>query len=220
MAIQPYRYEGGLLTLGDEVVMLLFFPDKPDMPWLKCKPLHNFLGAKNISQTLARVHGEDKMSLRALVQSKGAPARLVPMNATLPNHEDYHEGKTIYINESGLYAVALKSSKPEAAAFQRWVTTEVLPSIRRTGAYAQGPNAATSAQLAKTCADVLTDAVPGILQKVTAHIDQRLAHLETRQRVNLGVRAPSRPAPHNPPPIARCIEGAGRPLPVAKDTFF
>lgn len=40
------------------------------------------------------------------------------------------------VNESGLYDLILDSRKPEARAFRRWVTSEVLPSIRRTGAYA------------------------------------------------------------------------------------
>jgi prophage antirepressor-like protein len=39
------------------------------------------------------------------------------------------------INESGLYNVILRSDKPEAKTFKRWVTHEVLPQIRRTGAY-------------------------------------------------------------------------------------
>lgn len=39
------------------------------------------------------------------------------------------------INESGLYKVILRSDKPEAKAFTRWVTHEVLPAIRKTGAY-------------------------------------------------------------------------------------
>lgn len=42
---------------------------------------------------------------------------------------------TTIINESGLYAVILRSDKPKAKAFRRWITTEVLPSIRRHGAY-------------------------------------------------------------------------------------
>ena len=37
------------------------------------------------------------------------------------------------VNEAGLYAVILRSDKPEAKAFRRWVTNEVLPSIRRHG---------------------------------------------------------------------------------------
>lgn len=39
------------------------------------------------------------------------------------------------INESGLYSLILSSRKPEAKAFKKWVTSEVLPSIRRTGFY-------------------------------------------------------------------------------------
>lgn len=42
--------------------------------------------------------------------------------------------KTI-INESGLYHAALKSRKPEAQKFRKWVTSEVLPAIRKTGTY-------------------------------------------------------------------------------------
>ncbi|MHB1266050.1 MAG: BRO-N domain-containing protein [Acidithiobacillus ferriphilus] len=41
-----------------------------------------------------------------------------------------------YINESGVYALILGSTKPEARAFKRWVTHEVLPTIRKTGSYA------------------------------------------------------------------------------------
>ena len=41
------------------------------------------------------------------------------------------------INESGLYALVLRSRKPEARKFAKWVTGEVLPSIRKTGSYGQ-----------------------------------------------------------------------------------
>ena len=40
-----------------------------------------------------------------------------------------------FVNEDGLYDVILDSRKPEAKAFRKWVTSEVLPSIRKTGAY-------------------------------------------------------------------------------------
>lgn len=40
-----------------------------------------------------------------------------------------------FINESGLYTLIARSNKPEARRFQRWVTSEVLPSIRKTGSY-------------------------------------------------------------------------------------
>lgn len=46
---------------------------------------------------------------------------------------------TTIINEPGLYAVILRSDKPEAKQFKRWVTHDVLPSIRKTGAYGIPP---------------------------------------------------------------------------------
>ena len=42
---------------------------------------------------------------------------------------------TLFINESGLYALILSSKLPQAKAFKRWVTSEVLPQIRLTGGY-------------------------------------------------------------------------------------
>jgi prophage antirepressor-like protein len=42
---------------------------------------------------------------------------------------------TTIINESGLYSLILRSRKPEAKAFKKWVTSEVLPTIRKHGAY-------------------------------------------------------------------------------------
>ncbi|MCY1705849.1 BRO-N domain-containing protein [Pannonibacter sp. SL95] len=43
--------------------------------------------------------------------------------------------RTTIINESGLYSVILRSNKPEAKRFKKWITSEVLPSIRKTGGY-------------------------------------------------------------------------------------
>ena len=46
--------------------------------------------------------------------------------------------ETWIINESGLYNVILRSDKPEAKPFRKWVTSEVLPSIRKNGGYIAG----------------------------------------------------------------------------------
>lgn len=43
--------------------------------------------------------------------------------------------ETTFINEDGLYDVILDSRKPQAKAFRKWITSEVLPSIRKTGSY-------------------------------------------------------------------------------------
>lgn len=41
----------------------------------------------------------------------------------------------LVVNESGLYSLILRSNKPEAKKFKKWITSEVLPSIRKTGRY-------------------------------------------------------------------------------------
>ena len=51
------------------------------------------------------------------------------------------------VNESGLYHVILRSDKPEAAPFRKWVTSEVLPSIRKNGGYIAGQEQLTSEEL-------------------------------------------------------------------------
>ena len=45
------------------------------------------------------------------------------------------ERKMLLTNESGVYALIMRSNKPEAQEFRHWVTSEVLPSIRKTGSY-------------------------------------------------------------------------------------
>jgi phage antirepressor YoqD-like protein len=56
-----------------------------------------------------------------------------------------------YVTESGLYSLILRSRKPEAKAFKRWITHEVLPALRQTGTY----TAAASYELPKSFADAL-----------------------------------------------------------------
>ena len=51
------------------------------------------------------------------------------------------------VNESGLYDVILDSRKPQAKRFRRWVTSEVLPSIRKDGGYIQGQEDMTGEEL-------------------------------------------------------------------------
>jgi len=69
----------------------------------------------------------------------------------------------IVINESGLYHAVLKSRKPEAKPFRKWVTSEVLPTIRKTGQYvaqpyAQNPTDTLTANQAELLRQMLTDA--------------------------------------------------------------
>ena len=53
--------------------------------------------------------------------------------------DGYTPGSTLLVNESGMYALIFGSRKPEAKDFKRWITHEVIPSIRKTGSYAVKP---------------------------------------------------------------------------------
>ena len=91
--------------------------------WFRGKDIAKALGYENTTQSiLNNVENEDKRKLEELDNLQD---RLTT----------YHDKITIYINESGLYNLILKSQKPEAKQFKQWVTSEVLPSIRKTGSY-------------------------------------------------------------------------------------
>ena len=77
-----------------------------------------------------------------ITQNRNAVARLdddekgVRLTDTLGGKQ-----KLTIVNEAGLYSLVLGSRKPEAKAFKRWITHEVLPTIRRTGGYVNSAEA-------------------------------------------------------------------------------
>lgn len=91
--------------------------------------------------------------------------------ANLPNWQN--GGKTpLIISEAGLYSLILRSRKPEAKAFKRWVTHEVLPSIRRDGGYMVARDAETPEE---TMARALL-----IANKTMERQRERIAELEPK----------------------------------------
>lgn len=70
--------------------------------------------------------------------------------STLPFREGAYETRAVIINESGLYALIFGSKLPSAQAFKRWVTSEVLPQIRRTGGYIPTKDSRTGEALSET----------------------------------------------------------------------
>lgn len=65
----------------------------------------------------------------------------------------------IIINESGLYSLILSSKLPSAKAFKRWITSEVLPSIRKTGAYGKD-DSETDVETIIRCAEIMCSCRP------------------------------------------------------------
>ena len=105
-------------------------------PWLAGKDVAEALGYKDTkSALLDHVDEEDRRILKSgdlPPLENHIPKDVFPVNFTaadIPNR-----GLTV-INESGLYALVLSSKLPGAKEFRRWATSEVLPSVRKHGAY-------------------------------------------------------------------------------------
>lgn len=110
--------------------------EKDGEPWFVGKDVAEALGYSNTKDAiLSHVDEEDKTIIQrseiATIKNN-IPKSALPVNfvsADIPNR-----GLTI-INESGLYSLVLSSKLPTAKKFKRWVTNEVIPSIRKHGAY-------------------------------------------------------------------------------------
>ena len=89
--------------------------------WFCAKDVCDILEIKNVTQAVQRLE-EDERSMFNIGR----------------------QGNTNFINESGLYTLILRSDKPEAKPFRKWITPEVIPAIRKTGKYEEKPM--TSAQ--------------------------------------------------------------------------
>ncbi|QDH47722.1 antirepressor [Gordonia phage Mellie] len=82
--------------------------------------------------------------------------------------------KATIVSEAGMYEVVIRSDKPEAVAFRRWITGTVLPEIRRTGSF----NAALPQTREERFAIALTEA-----GQMLAERDERIAELEPKAEV-------------------------------------
>jgi prophage antirepressor-like protein len=89
-------------------------------PWFVAKDVCEILELGNITLALDRLE-EDEFSSTKVTDSLG------------------REQETYIVNEPGLYSLVLGSRKPEAKQFKRWITHEVLPTIRQTGSYSTKP---------------------------------------------------------------------------------
>lgn len=122
-------------------------------PWFVLKDVCNALGMTNVTITSKRLD-EDELSFTYVEGNTGKRQEM------------------LIISESGLYSVIMRSNKPEAKKFRKWVTSEVLPAIRKTGGYQAKPmsiaeNLAAQAQL-------LVEQ-----EKRIARIEQRVDHALT-----------------------------------------
>ena len=118
--IQRFDFRGASLrTLTDEA----------GEPWFVLKDCMSILDLGNPTETV-KMFDKDEFSTTEVIDSIG------------------RRQQTYIISEPGLYRLVMKSRKPEAKEFQRWVTHEVLPSIRKHGGYMAGQERMTPEQMA------------------------------------------------------------------------
>lgn len=122
--IQKFDFKGSSLrTLTDEA----------GEPWFVAKDVCDILGMSNPS-----------MAVTAL--DKDEVAQIDPKDYL--GSENRSNQAVNIVSEPGLYKLIMRSRKPEAKEFQRWVTHEVLPSIRKHGGYMAGQERMTPEQMA------------------------------------------------------------------------
>lgn len=92
-----------------------------DEPWFVAKDVCDVLGISKYRDALDRLDGDERGSVQ--VDTLGGPQNMAS------------------VNEPGLYSLTLGSKKPEAKPFKRWVTHEVIPTIRKTGGYVNNDDA-------------------------------------------------------------------------------
>ena len=83
--------------------------------------------------------------------------------------------ETIIINESGLYSLILSSRLPQAKAFKHWVTSDVLPSIRKTGGYISGQEQMSPEELMAKALQVANS--------IIAERDKRISQLTVSNQI-------------------------------------
>lgn len=96
----------------------------PEVPLFRASDVCDVLGLGDAAQACERL---DQDEVEEVASNK-------PIPYTEPQAKRGGR-KALYITESGLFALVLTSRKPEAKAFRKWVTSEVLPEIRRRGVY-------------------------------------------------------------------------------------
>lgn len=127
-----------------------------DEPYFVGKDVASVLGYSNTKDALSRhVDLEDKMGSRITTSGQSREMTI--------------------INESGLYSLILKSKLSNAKKFKRWVTSEVLPTIRKTGSYSNVPQ--SFAQALRLAADL--EEKNQLLEQQIAEYEPKISYLDT-----------------------------------------
>lgn len=161
-AITPFNF-------NDHAVRVLQIEDAP---WFVATDVAESLGYKSPKDAASYLDDDEKGS--AIVRTPGGDQKLT------------------VINESGLYALVLRSRKPEARKFAKWVTSEVLPAIRKTGKYERPTNPAIDYdRISPAQAQDLKELVHAVVDAKVQGFGETWARLHKKFRVNSYLELPA-----------------------------
>ena len=139
-----------IIPFNYESQQIRVIQDEQGEPWWIASDVCEIIGLSNTTEALRNLDNDEKSTLRI---SESGPERNI-------------------INEPGLYSLIIRSNKPEAKKFKRWITHEVLPSIRKNGRFEiQGLSEL----------DLIIKSAQALKK-----IDERLTSLEAKSHYNSG----------------------------------
>lgn|GEM_PF-5966050 len=113
---RPSKVSQSLIPFQYESKDVRVIKDESGNPWWVAKDVCDILDIQQPTKAVSNLD-DDEVNKSHLVDSAGKKQEMIT------------------ISESGLYTLIIRSNKPEAKKFRKWVTSEVLPQIRKTGAY-------------------------------------------------------------------------------------
>ena len=156
--LTPVKYfNNSELSINLTSILILNDQTNEFEPWFIAKEVATLLGYTNVSKAIGDHVDELDQKMLSYDECKELFGQNIISDETIENTDDFRYNDSLYlknstyvnprgmkfINESGLYTLIARSNKPEARKFQRWVTSEVLPSIRKTGSYNVQPQQLT-----------------------------------------------------------------------------
>lgn len=157
-AMIPFNYDGRMVRVLD----------RRGEPWFVLADVCRELDIGNPSDAARRLDDDEKMILDL------ADGRVGDTLDTIEGIADPRVQALIIVNESGLYSLIFTSRKPEAKRFKRWVTHEVLPSIRKTGAYVMPGDGSANQQRVEAVVLAELERLSGAVARFGTESEQRI----------------------------------------------
>ncbi|TCO56887.1 BRO family protein [Actinocrispum wychmicini] len=137
-------------------------------PWFVAADVSTVLGYRKAADTTRYLDEDERVVITSDSVSAGQPEGVI----FAPRAGNLRQSATL-VSEAGLYSLVLHSQRPEAKVFKRWVTHEVLPTIRKTGGAYIAPG--SPAELDLSDPDTVLDKLIEVAQIAKAEREQRLA---------------------------------------------